>query len=647
MKLFEPGKIGKLKVKNRIVMAAMGCGALIQLDGRLSQRGIDYFVARAKGGAGLITTSSCRVSREFEKASIDPFVSHLIVDSKLYADWIEELAEGVHDYGAKLSVQLMAGLGRVMSREEIVKIRPIAPSSIPCFSDPRVMTRELTEEEIGGILKAFEHSAEVLKTTGIDAIELNCHGGYLADQFQTALWNKRTDRYGGDLDGRLRFLLGIIERLKKVLGSDFPVIVKFGLTHYLEGGRGVEEGIEISRRLEAAGVDALAIDGGCYETYYWAVPSEFQPPGCMVNLAEMVKKAVKIPVIAVGKLGYPQLAEAVLQEEKADFISLGRALLADAEWPNKMREGRLEDVRPCIGCFEGCRRRTHEGKAISCAVNPSTGKEKELTISRAEKKKSVLVIGGGPAGMEAARIAALRGHHVSLWEKSDSLGGNLKPGSVPVFKDDYRRLMDYLSVQLKNLGVNITLGKKATGEVIEKLKPEVVLIATGSTPIIPDIPGVERSKVITAVDLLSHKKEAGETVVVIGGGIVGCETALYLAQEGKRVTIVELLSSIARDMYTINRTHLLNLLGDGDVKILSETRVLEITERGVIISDSHHQRSTLTADTIVLALGLKSKNELSETSRNKVPEVYSMGDCLEPRKVINAIWEGFRIARLI
>ena len=647
MKLFDPGKIGKVKLKNRIVMSAMGCGGLVQLDGSLSPRGIDYYVARAKGGVGLITTGSCRVTREFEKIPNYPLCSSLMIDNKLYSCWVEELAAGVHDYGAKLSVQLLAGLGRTLSKDDIAKVRPIGPSAVPCFADSNILTHELTVDEIGRFLDAFEAAAVILKSARVDAVELNCHAGYLVDQFMTGLWNKRTDAYGGDLAGRLRFLLEIIGRIKKVLGRDFPVIVKYALTHYFPGGREVAEGVEIARRLEAAGTDALSIDAGCRDNFYWTLPSEFQPEGCTVNLAEIVKNAVNIPVITVGKLGDPQLAEETLQEGKADFVALGRELLADPEWPNKVKAGRFHDVRPCVWCFEGCHRRIHEGKPIGCAVNAATGNERAMAILPAEEKKSILVIGGGPGGMEAARVAALRGHSVSLWEKDQELGGNLRPGSTPEFKESYRRLRDYLDLQLRKVGVKITPGKEATAELIDEMNPDVVIVATGSTPLIPKIAGIERGSVVTATDLLSGRKETGKSVVIIGGGIVGCETALHLARKGKKVTIVELLSGIGRDMYQVNRGHLLKLLQEVGVEVFTESRVLEITETGIVFTDAEQRQKALKVDTVVVAVGMKPLRDLAEMLNDRAFEVYPIGDCSEPRKVIDAMWEAYRVSRRV
>lgn len=628
-------------------MAPMGVAGLSEPDGRLSQRAIDYYVARAKGGAGLIITCVARVSRQIEHSPEIPLLFHPMVDHRMYVCRLSELADAVHDYGAKIAIQLTAGYGRVSHHWLLKKVEAVAPSSLPCFWNPRVFTRELTTQEIEGLVESFKLGAEIVSAAGIDAIELHAHEGYLFDQFQTPLWNKRTDKYGGNLDGRLTFAREVIEAIKRGAGVDFPVIYRFGLTHYLDGGRKIEDGLKIANKLEAAGVDALHIDAGCYETWYWAHPPTYLPPGCMIDMAEMVKKEVRIPVIAVGKLGYPELAERVLQEGKADFIALGRALLADPEWPNKVKEKRVEDICPCIGDHEGCMERVMRRKYISCTVNPTTGMEREFTLKSAEKKKSILVVGGGPGGMEAAMVAALRGHTVFLWEKSDSLGGNLIPASVPEFKQDYRILINFLSTQIKKLGVSIEFGREATPVQVRERKADVVIIATGATPIIPEIPGIEGAKIITASDLLLSKKEARGPVVVIGGGLLGCETSLYLAQKGKKVTIVEMLNTAASDIYLANRMYLLKLLSDANVKTLIETKAIEITEEGVEITSNGGKSSLLVANTIVLAVGLKSNKDLWETLNDEVPEIYAIGDCVEPRRVLNAIWEGFRTARLI
>jgi len=647
MKLFERGKIGRLEVKNRIAMAPMLTALAEPVEeGRISQRDIDFYAARAKGGVGLIVTSFMRPNRKLEASIGEP-----VINSQRCVRWLNDLAEACHDYGAKVCIQLSPGLGRIQPPNPALPHGGLVSSSpLPCFWAPDIITRELTIEDIEQLVKDFEFSCSIIAASGVDAIEIHAHQGYLVDQFVTAVWNKRTDKYGGDLDGRLRFALEIVEAVKRGASPDFPVTYRYGLTHYFDEGRSIEEGLKIAQRLEAAGIDGLHIDCGAYETNNRAQPPTTQPPGCIVDLAEMTKKFVNIPVITVGKLGYPELAEKVLQEGKADFIALGRPLLADPEWSNKVKEGRLEDIIPCLGCHEGCLRRVLTGKHISCAVNPATGLERDSTITPAETKKSVLVIGGGPAGMEAARVAALRGHKVTLWEKGYTLGGNLVPAAVPDFKIDYKLLLDYLTTQIEKLGVTTKLGIEATPELIEEFNPDAVFIATGATPIIPDYPGmkegIEKGKVVTAVDVFLGRKKVGERVIIIGGGLVGCETALWLAQQGKAATVIARHQAM-RDMYWINAQDLKEKLDDAKAQVLTYTNVVKITDDGVVISDEQGKQSTLKADTILLAVRLEPNRELVEAVRDKLPEVYAIGDCVESRMVLEAIKEGFRTARLI
>lgn len=666
MKLFEKGKIGTMSLKNRIVMDAIN-NQMATSTGALTERAVDFYVARAKGGAGLIKTTFMHPNPRFE-----PSIGEPIVNSVKCASWLNDIAEAVHDYGAKFCVQLTPGGGRNFSpkpgvphggligpspmpsfRESNGKPPRVGPGRYPARAENPVIVRELTTEEIEQIIKDFEFSARIIAMAEVDAIEIHGHAGYLLDQFLTSLWNKRTDKYGGDLEGRLRFTYELIDAIKRGAGPNFPILIKYGLTHYMEGGREIEEGLEIARRLEAAGVHALTINAGCWETQPWSMPPSTQPRGCTVDVAAMTKQVVHIPVIAVGKLGYPELAESVLHEGKADFISLARALLADPEWPNKVKEGRTEDIIPCLGCNIGCVARVRKSQVISCAVNAATGFERQLALAPAEKRKSVLVIGGGPAGMEAARVSALRGHAVTLWEKEDRLGGQLIPAGVPDFKDDYRLLIDYLSTQIKKVGVRIELKKEATPELIRHFEPDVVFIATGASHQIPAIEGIQagmkEGRVITAIDGLTARQPIGKSVIVVGGGVIGCEMGLHLAQKGKNVTVVKgrAIETLSEDLPWNSAVDLVRLMDQFKVKILDNTQVLKITKKGVELVNEKKEPFSLAADTVVIARGMKPDHAELESSLRGIPEVFMIGDCIEPRRVYDAMQEGYRKARII
>ncbi len=688
MKLFEPGKIGNMELKNRIVMSGMATQYLEE-DGGVSQTGIDYFEARAKGGVGLIITSAAR-TRVIEKVPGKTLVKLMTVDNKEHASRLCELAKVVHGYGTKIAVQLTGGRGRNIHTEALRAIGAVAPSPLPCFADPKIIAREITTEEIEKLLKALQFSAELVRDVGIDAIEINAHGGYIIDEFMTSLWNKRTDKYGGNLEGRLTFLMEIIQAIRAGAGKDHPLLVKYPISHFLEGARTVEEGVEIGKRLEAAGVDGLDIDAGCYETMYWFCPPTTLPPGCTVEYVAKLKKVVNIPVIIVGKLGYPAVAERVLQEGKADFIAIGKALLADADWANKVKEGKLDDIRPCIGDEEGCLGKAVYGEPITCTVNPAVGKEVEYSIKPAARKKSVLVIGGGPGGMEAAMIAAMKGHDVTLWEKGHSLGGNLRLSAVPDFKQDYRLLVDYLGRKVRQHGVKIKFGFEATPELVQAFKPDVVMIAGGGNLVTPDIPGKDGKNVFSSLQVLAMlngllkwgeiKQQGlskllwfggnrfsrymsparierfariwfplGHKVVIIGATYAGCEMALFLKERGREVTIVESLGpdNVAREMFLCNRMHLLKLLGENKVNILTDTKPLKINEQGVLLADKNGKESTLSADSIMLSVEIKPNDALLKALKGKVPEVFAIGDCVEPRKALGAIHDGFLAARQV
>lgn len=657
-KLLEPIMIGEVEIKNRIAMAPMGVLGLLNLDGSLAQRGVEYYIERAKGGVGLIITGVFKVENDIEplKAGI-PLVSPSVLPS------FSELSEVIHALGSKIFIQLTAGFGRV-ARPTRLRGQFISASGIPSYWRPDKTCRELKTEEVEHLVKCFGNAVEILIAAGIDGVELHGHEGYLFDQFTTAVWNRRTDKYGGNLADRLKFSIEVLHEIKGRIGKGFPVQYRFGLKHYMkdlnsgalprenftEAGRDIEEGLQMAKMLESAGFDALHVDAGCYDSWYWPHPPIYQEHGCMIDMAAKVKKIVRIPVIGVGRLEIPELAERVIVEGKADMIAIGRGLLTDPFWVKKIEEEQPEHIRPCIGCHDGCMERIGIGKPLSCAINPAVGREKTYKIELAEKPKKVLIVGSGIAGLEGARVASLRGHRVTLYEKTNSLGGHLVEASVPEFKRDLSGLLDWYKVEFRDLDLEIKLGTEVTSDIIKQERPEVVIIATGSKPIIPDVPGINNNKVTTAIDLLLGKKKAQGKVLVLGGGLIGCETALWLAQQGKKVTIVEMLSDLMISdipVYHANKLMLEDLLKFYKVDVITNTYLLEVTEEGVLLIDDEFRKKCFYADTIVLAVGLKSDKELYKVLRGEIPTLFLIGDSRKVQNIMGSIWDAYEVARMI
>lgn len=642
MKLFEPGKIGKMELKNRIVMSPMNVGRMCEADDSWGERIKEYYAARARGGTGLITVMWAPVSQKLEPAT----KGYLNIYSDSHLESLHKVIEGIHQHGAKVSVQITAGRGRVIRvKWQNPNVAPVSASATPCYFSPERVARAITTQEAEELTQAFGAAAMRCKMAGADAIEIHGHEGYLSDQFMTGLWNQRTDKYGGSREKRLTFARESIEAIRREVGADFPIIYRIGLDHYLEGGRKPEESLWILRQLEAMGINAFHVDAGCYETMWWPHPPTYQLPGCLVNMAEMAKQAVSVPIISVGKLCYPNLAEEVLQEEKADFIAIGRGLLADPDWANKVMEGRPEDIRPCIGDHDGCLGELHQAKSTSCTVNPSCGHEKEWVLTPILKRKTVLIVGGGPAGMEAARVAAIKGFDVTLWEKTDSLGGNLKPASAPEFKKDLKLLIDYQITQLKKLLVKIELNKESLAGEILSYGAGHTLLATGAVQEIPKISGVDRHNLITARDLLLGKRKVEESVLVVGGGLMGCETALHLVQKGHKVTVIELLPDILLNgVVQHNRLMLLEMIKAYNIRVLTNARVIKVATDGILIKKDD-QEEVLPIKSLVFAAGMRSCNELQQSLTNKLPRLHAIGDCVQPGHIINAIWAAFNTAR--
>ena len=528
----------------------------------------------------------------------------------------------------------------------------MAPSAIPHLD--RDMPRELSIAEIGAIVDKFTAGAERAQKAGFDGIEIQATHGYLLTEFLSPDSNKRQDAYGGHLRNRARLLLDIVTAVRDRVGADYPVWVRLTAQQFhTDNGITLEEAQQVARWLEEAGVVALNVSADYYQSNMrmpWKVAGEklphppmAHPHGFLVPLAAEIKKVVNIPVMAVGWMS-PETGEQALREGKIDMVVMGRSLLADPEIPNKVASGKLDDIRPCIGCLI-CQ--VDIDKGVRCTVNATVGREHEYPIVPAKKKKRVVVVGGGPAGLEAARVAALRGHEVTLFDKETSLGGQLLVASFPPHKGVLAKLANYLNARVEQLGIKVKLGKEATPEIILKAKPDAVVVATGVTRSVPKLPGIEMAKVVDAADVLTSRTEVGDKVVVIGGGVVGCETAEFLADKGKEVTIVEMLDDLAAGMERWHRQYLLERLDLLGVTILTRTRAEAVQAEGLIVSTESRPKQVLPADTIVLATGATPNQELYRQLSGKVPEIYLVGDCVEPRHIVEAIAEGFLASQAI
>ncbi len=645
MKLLATGHIGNVEIKNRIVMAAMGAHGLHEPDGDWGDRYIAYYEARARGGVGLITTEATFVSQ-----ALEPFAKNLFnVASDKHLSSMRRLSEALHTYDCRLSIQLTAGFGRVVPFPTVPEgVKPVSASENKYFyfpDDPEWTTREITTEEAEALAKAFGYAARRCREAGVDCVELHGHEGYLMDQFMTGLWNRRTDRYGGSRENRLTFARESIEAIRREAGADFPIIYRYGITHYLEGGREEEEGLWIAGELEKMGVAALHVDAGCYETHWWPHPPQYAPHGCLVDLAGKVKKVSSLPVITVGRLHYPNVAEKALVEGKADFVAIGRGLLSDPEWVNKVQSGRTNEIIPCLGCHEGCKWQMIVGEPTSCSLNPTTGHELDRQLIPLKQKRTLLVVGGGPGGVEAARVGAARGFDVTLWEASDRMGGNLWIASKPDFKHDLADYATYLNGLVQRLPISVVLNKKATAGDIKNFGADYVIIATGAAMEPPPFDG---ENILAATQVLSGREPQGEKILVMGGGIIGCETAIYLVQQGMQVTISTRgdADALASDHFDHNnREMLLLMIKDASINVLPRTFPVRLENDGVVARQNGTEKK-IAVDSLVFAGRFIAENSLS-TAIGTSQNIFSIGDCVEPGRIMDAVWGAFKVVREI
>lgn len=658
--LFTPAKIGSVTIKNRFAMAPMGPLGLADDQGGFNQRGIDYYTARAKGGTGLIITgvtfSDCQVETQImpncPNSTYNPV--HFIRTSK-------EMTERIHAYGSKIFLQMSGGFGRVTIPTNLGEFPPVAPSEIQHRWLDKTC-RPLKTDEIRSIVKSFGDGAYNAKRGGFDGVQIHAvHEGYLLDQFAISMFNLRTDQYGGSLENRLRFAREVVEEIKSRCGQDFPVTLRYSVKSMIkdwregalpgeefeEMGRDIEEGIEAARLLVSYGYDALDTDVGTYDAWWWNHPPMYQEKGLYRPYCKLMKDTVDVPILCAGRMDDPDMALDAIEHGICDLIGLGRPLLADPDYVNKLRTGRLDEIRPCISCQEGCMGRVQEYSMINCAVNPQAARERVTAYAPVMKSRKVMIIGGGVAGCEAARVLAIRGHKPEVYERQPWLGGNLIPGGAPDFKEDDLALAKWYENQLKKLRVPVHFNTEVTKQDVMAENYDCVIIATGSVP--KKFSLGDDAHVYTASQVLMKEKECGGTTAVIGGGLVGCETALWLAKQGKKVTVVEAMDQILAvngPLCHANKDMLKHLVPYHGIEIVTGAKVTEYKD-GQLSWKVNGRQQEITCDSVILAVGYKENSGLYQELKYDIPELYLLGDARQVSNIMYAIWDAFEVANSI
>jgi len=630
--LFSPISIKGLLLKNRIVMPPM-CTSFATVGGVVTDRLIGYYQARAEGGVGLIN---------IEFSYIHPtgkVFEHMlgIYDDRLIPG-LRRLAQSIQQQGAKVIIQISHAGRRTHS--DVIGCLPVAPSPIPRLNGET--PRELSLPEIEEMIHDYIQAARRAKEAGFDGVMIHMAHGYLIQQFLSPLSNQRMDRYGGDWGGRSRFALEILKGIRQEVGNDYPVTCRICGDEFLRGGIDLQAAVQLSRLLEANGIDAIEVSAGTHETPQVMSAPPYFPMGFLSHLAGGIKKEVNIPVGSVGRIHDPRLAEALLEQGKSDLIAVGRALIADPEWPNKAYQGRIDDICPCISCNQGCNDRMYYQQDISCTVNPGVGRENTFALTPARKKKKVLILGGGPAGLETARIAAMRGHRVALYEKEKELGGQLRIASAPPAKEDLEKLRKFFLREVERLGVKVRYGK-IDKKTIAKLSPDFIVVAVGGKPMELEGYGFRDGKVISAWEVLSGQKPVGKRVVIIGGGQVGLETADFLLNQGKEIIILEMLKRLGRDMSPRARKMVLERLSQIGVEILTEAKAMSVKDDGVVFNRAGVVDQVRGVDSVIVAVGT-ARQEVGIRGLEKMGlPMRWIGDCSVPRKAFEAIHEGFLV----
>ena len=639
--LSSPIKIGSVEIKNRMMMAPMDTGFGNTEWGGFTQEGIDYFVRRAEGGFGLLfsggTNGDCVVD------GCDGILNH----PDEFIRQGKALNERIAAYGCKMFIQLSMNVGRNGGLK--------TPSPLPTLGNPNVMTEVLTLEEIHTKVAEMGRAAKLCKDAGFAGVDIHAmHWGHLLDSFALAFMNHRDDEYGGSLENRIRVAKEIVEAIKRECGQDFPVTMRLALKSYMkdfnkasfdgsdEVGRTPEEAIEIGKLLESYGYDGLSVDAGTLDAFYYAMPPSYIPAGFMIDMAAKVKESVSIPVLCGGRMADPDMNEKAIAEGKIDAVVIGRQAIADPDYGNKVTDEKIEEIRTCIGCNQGCIWGYFCTGKVGCAVNPEVGYENSRRIEKAETAKNVVIVGGGVAGMEAARVARLHGHAVTLYEKSDVLGGNLIPAGAHDFKAEIGGLTNYYRKQMELLKVDVCLNTEVTAELLKEANADAVILATGSVPVMPrSIDGIDRA--VSGVDALLGRKPVGDKVIIVGGGLVGYEIAYGYAKEGKDVTIVEVLDQLLNlgNVPGMNKAMLLDAFAFYGTQIYTGTRLKSVLEDGAVVELPDGTEKKLTADTVILSIGYRPLPSLKDSLKDAGIPVYEIGDGNKVGNVMSCIAQAY------
>jgi len=635
--LFSPFSIKNIELKNRIVMPGLA-SFLIEDDGSITDKTVEHYRRRAAGGPAMVIVEACAVSPE---GIVSPHQARIYDDR--FIEGFSRIAQVMKSEGAVPALQIHHG-GRQTSAK-VIKRKPLAPSNLPC---PTIKgdVEPLTVEGIREIIRKFGDAAARAVEAGFELIEIHGAHGYLINEFLSGFSNIREDRYGGDTAGRARFALEVIREVRTRVGKDFPLSFKISAQEFVPGGLTVEESIKILKLLVPAGLDIIQVSAGNDATPEWISQPMFMEKACLADSAAEIRRALKMPVMAVGRINDPLVAEDIIKQEKADLVCVGRGLLADPEMPLKAKEGRVDDIRICIAC-NTCMQSIFRKGRVECLVNPSLGREKEMELVPTDTPKKVMVVGGGPGGLHVAWVAARRGHEVHLYEKQAELGGQLTLGSVTKYKKELLSLIRFQKRQIEKSGVRTHLNSEVTLKTITKEKPDVIVLSTGSIPIRPEVPGIEKPIVRTLSEAFSDDQVAGKRTVIVGGGATGCEVAHHLSETGSSVTIVEQLGKLAEQLESVTRKVLLQQLRENNVQFLTRHKLSKVEDNGVWLEGPDRVESFLEAEAVVIAVGNRPDNRLYEQLKGTEIPVYQIGDCLEPRTAKAAISDAALIGRAI